>query len=249
MMRVLIVEEIGIVSQCLQRVLESESDIRVIATATDVEEAASYLSAVDIALVNRNLPNNGATALLRLAQEDGLPVKVVITAVPDSDEEVLRHIEQGASGYVGQTGTLEEIMTTLRSVHADEAILPPRIAASLMARLATLTRTRGTIETGPEALDSLTGREMEVLELIRRGLSNSEIANELIIEVGTVKNHVHSILKKLEVPSRRAAAALLPDEVEIPMIPHTPAPPPRRPVVLNPTYALLESQGLATSAR
>lgn len=249
MMRVLIVEEIGIVSQCLQRVLESESDIRVIATATAVNDAASYLNAVDIALVNRNLPNNGATALLRLAQEEGLPVKVVITAVPDSDEEVLRYIEQGASGYVGQTGTLEEIMTTLRSVHADEAILPPRIAASLMARLATLTRTRGTVDTGSEALDSLTGREMEVLELIRRGLSNSEIANELIIEVGTVKNHVHSILKKLEVPSRRAAAALLPDEVEVPMIPLTPAPPPRRPVMVNPTYALLESQGLAASAR
>ncbi len=248
MMRVLIVEEVGIVSQCLQRVLESESDIRVIATATEVDEAASYLNAVDIALVNRNLPNNGASALLRLTQEDSFPVKVIVTAVPDSEEEVLRHIEQGASGYVGQTGTLEEIMTTLRSVHANEAILPPRIAASLMTRLATLTRSRGAIETGPEALDALTGREMEVLELIRRGMSNSEIANELIIEVGTVKNHVHSILKKLEVPSRRAAAALLPEDVEIPSLPRIQEPPQRRKSIPNPTYALLESQSMASVA-
>lgn len=249
MIRVLIVEEISIVSQCLQRVLESESDIRVLATATDVDEAASYMGAVDIALINRNLPRNGASALLRLAQEENLPVKVVITAVPDSEEEVLRHIEQGASGYVGQTGTLEQILTTIRSVHADEAILPPRIAAALMARFASLTHNRGTVATGPEALDSLTSREMEVLELIRRGMSNSEIANELIIEVGTVKNHVHSILKKLEVPSRRAAAALLPEDIEVPALPRTPAPPPRRPAILNPTYALLDSQGIASVAR
>ena len=251
MTRVLIVEEVGLVSQCLRHVLEGEEDIQVVGTPTTIESAASMLDNVNIVLVNGNFSNNGATTLLRQARNAGnRTTKFIVTNLPECEEAVLRFIEQGASGYVTQDASVADVVRIIRAVNADQALLSPRIAASLMARVATLTQLRGGPQADASALESLTSREREVLGLIRRGLSNSEIADELIIELGTVKNHVHSILKKLGVSSRRSAAAMLPDTMDTPVVAQIRTPEPiRRPAPpLNPTYALLEAQGIATAA-
>lgn len=250
MTRVLIVEEVGLVSQCLKHVLEGESDIRVIGTADSVDSAMQLLDGADVAIVNCNLRENGATSLLRRSRDNNIAAKMIVTNLHDCDQEVLRYIEQGAAGYVTHDSSVNDVLRIIRAVAANEAVLSPRITASLMARVATLTRMRGVATAEAGALDLLTTREREVLTLIRRGMSNSEIADELIIELGTVKNHVHSVLKKLGVSSRRSAAAMLPDSIESPILAEVSAPQPiRRPVApRNPTYALLEAQGLAPVA-
>lgn len=250
MTRVLIVEEVGLVSQCLRHVLEGEDDIQVVGTATTVSEAVRLLDNATIALVNANLSDHGATMLLRHARDNANAAKVVVTNVPDSEEAVLRFIEQGAAGYVTIDSSVNDVLRTIRAVSANQAVLSPRIAASLMARVATLTQLRGGPQVDESALELLTAREREVLTLIRRGMSNSEIADTLIIELGTVKNHVHSILKKLGVSSRRSAAAMLPESMEAPVVAEIRAPEPiRRPTVRpNPTYALLEAQSMSSAA-
>lgn len=251
MTRVLIVEEVGLVSQCLRHVLDGEEDIQVTGTAASVDEAVRQMDTADIALVNGNLSDNGAATLLRQVRTAGnRSAKVIVTNLPECDEAVLRFIEQGASGYVTHDASVADVVRIIRAVNADQALLSPRIAASLMARVATLTQLRGGPQADASALETLTSREREVLGLIRRGLSNSEIADELIIELGTVKNHVHSILKKLGVSSRRSAAAMLPESMDTPLVAQIRTPEPiRRPVPPpNPTYALLEAQGLATAA-
>jgi DNA-binding NarL/FixJ family response regulator len=250
MTRIIIVEEVGLVSQCLMQVLEGESDIRVVGSARTAGEAFPLLPSADIALVNCNLSNDGAIELLRHVRETRAAARIVVTNVQDCDQAILQFIELGAAGYVTHDSSVNDVLRIVRAVASNQAVLSPRIAASLMARVARLTQLRSTARPDTDALELLTSREREVLTLIRQGMSNSEIAEELIIELGTVKNHVHSVLKKLNVSSRRSAAAMLPDTMEAPVLANiTTVEPVRRPVAPpNPTYALLEAQGLTPVA-
>jgi DNA-binding NarL/FixJ family response regulator len=250
MTRVMIVEHVGLVSQCLKQVLEGESDIRVVGSARSTEEAFRLLPSADIALVSSNLNNDGAKELLRHAHEHQVTARIIVTNVQDCDEAILRYIELGAAGYVTDDSSVNDVLHIIRAVSTNQAVLSPRIAASLMTRVATLTQLRGSSQADTGALELLTSREREVLTLIRHGMSNSEIAEELIIELGTVKNHVHSVLKKLGVSSRRSAAAMLPESMEVPILAKVNMTDPiRRPVApRNPTYALLEAQGLTPVA-
>jgi two-component system nitrate/nitrite response regulator NarL len=129
---------------------------------------------------------------------------LLAVGVRDSDKEVLACIEAGAIGYITRDASLAELADTAHAVLRGETMASPRIVASLMRRVATLSANgrRGGVA-------QLTSRELEVVELIERGLSNKEIAAQLSIAVTTVKNHVHSILEKLHVHRRGEAASLV----------------------------------------
>lgn len=120
---------------------------------------------------------------------------------------VLRYIEEGAAGYVVEEDSLGDLVRKIRRVYANEFLVSPHIGGALIARLAELKRRVNSVRT-MSALESfhepaeLTPREWEILRLIEQGMSNQEIANSLVIEMGTVKNHVHNILRKLDVQSR-----------------------------------------------
>ena len=112
---------------------------------------------------------------------------------------------------------VERLLDNVRAAHQDEALISPTIAAALMNQVAELAQISTQYTLDPQVVADLTAREREVLSLIGDGLTNQEIAERLFIEVGTVKNHVHNILKKLDVNSREEAASylsLLDDEVE-----------------------------------
>ena len=141
-------------------------------------------------------------------------MKVIVTGLSDSEAAILQYIEAGVSGYVLRDDSVETMLTTIRAVHAGEAVISPSVAAALMARLAELAELAkaaggNSPVTTSDALPDLTPREREVLSLIALGLSNSEIAERLTLELGTVKNHVHHILEKLNVSSRQDAVAYL----------------------------------------
>jgi DNA-binding NarL/FixJ family response regulator len=130
------------------------------------------------------------------------------------DEEpdlIIRYLEAGASGYILQNDSLEKMVDKLRAVQTDEAIVSPTIAAAMiqrLSRLANMEMPPSFVESRRTQLDELTSREYEVLTLINNGSTNRDIASELVIEYGTVKNHVHNILAKLEVRSRHEAASI-----------------------------------------
>jgi two-component system, NarL family, nitrate/nitrite response regulator NarL len=138
---------------------------------------------------------------LRAALRD---VSVVALAIDDTDESVVAWAEAGVAGFVTRDTPLEGLMNTVECVAGGGTQCSPRATAALLRRLAELSSRGGS---GRPRAALLTPREREIVGLIDRGLSNKEIASELHIELATVKNHVHSVLEKLQVDRRGAAAA------------------------------------------
>jgi DNA-binding NarL/FixJ family response regulator len=162
----------------------------------------------DVLLVSTRLPDHGALRLLDALAELESPARVLVLGLAESEQEILRYVEAGAAGYVLQDDSVDELLANIRAVHSGKAIVSPEIAGALVTRVAELSQ----VFEDAYAIDSsaqLTPREREVLQLIGQGMTNREIAERLVIELGTVKNHVHSILDKLNVSSRRDAAAYL----------------------------------------
>lgn len=211
MVRVLIVEDVTLVSDAIRLALHREPDIHVVGVATCASEALVRLADSDIVLVNIRLRNDAALDLVERLRRRDRVVKVVVMNVQSPERELLPFLDPGIAGYVLASSDLEGFVEALRMVHRGEAAVSPKVAATLMNRLAQLARAHNLHGWNACMLpvDALTAREYEVIELIARGLSNQEIADCLTIEVGTVKNHVHNILGKLNVSSRRAAAALV----------------------------------------
>jgi DNA-binding NarL/FixJ family response regulator len=190
--------------------LEGEPDIQVVGSVTSVEEALELASSgnCDVVLVRNNLPNDGALELAQALKGDEVAAKVVITGVAEQEEVILRFIEAGAAGYVLSSESVTELVEKIHAAHRGEALVSPEIAGALISRITELTEVRPIPEYRYrlDQIAELTPREGEVLDLIGEGLSNQEIADRLVIEVGTVKNHVHSILQKLDASDRDDAA-------------------------------------------
>ncbi|MEJ2555125.1 MAG: response regulator transcription factor [Anaerolineae bacterium] len=208
MIGVLIVNKSSLMCSVTATALKYEPDIRVVGLATDVDEALDLIWTCncDLVLANVNLPNKGALQLIRGAKALS-SVKVLVVGLTKAEEEViLRYIEAGAAGYVLGNDSVEDLLKNIRAVYNGEALVSPEVAAAMILRIAELAQPYSTIEPGTDEVSELTPREREVLDLIGAGLSNQEIAVRLVIEVGTVKNHVHNILRKLDVSSRQDAA-------------------------------------------
>jgi RNA polymerase sigma factor (sigma-70 family) len=204
--RVLLVNEIRLMSNVIAATLEDESDIQVVGSATTVEQALNLAENCDVVLISTRLPNEGALELIRALNAECPEVKSLVLGLAESEEEILQYIEVGARGYVLKDDSVQELLRNIRAASSGEAMISPEIAAALMNRVNELAQVFAEAAAIPDAVD-LTPREHEVLQLIGQDLTNQEIADQLVIEVGTVKNHVHRILQKLNVNSREDAAA------------------------------------------
>ena len=212
MIRVLVVHQTRLISSIIASVLEEEEDISVIGQATDVEQALQQLDdqECEIALVAATLPENGALQITEAIAQRDTPAKVLVIGLPNAKNAILQYVAAGASGYVLQEVSTERLLDHIRAAYDGKAIIGPDIAAAMMSHISELARISEQTDIDPQAYAELTPREREVLELVGEDCSNQEIADRLFIEVGTVKNHVHNILKKLDVSSRHEAAAFLP---------------------------------------
>jgi two-component system NarL family response regulator len=212
MIRVLLVNEFELMGHIITEVLEDEPDIEVIGCVTTPQDALVKISNenVDMVLVSTHLPNDGALRLTSKMTDEDSSLKVLALGVSEKKERVLQFVEAGASGYVRKDDSVDDLIKAIRAANKDQAKVSPKIAAALMARVSELTDLLTIVESGtPEDYSDLTPRELEILELIAKGYSNQKIADHLYIEVGTVKNHVHNILNKLDVRTREDAAAYL----------------------------------------
>lgn len=207
MIDVLVVDQSRLIGSITATVLKDESDMRVIGSTASLDEALTILRSwpCDVVLVSTNLPGGAALELIRALPSDSSP-RVVVIGVVEDEEAILRYVEAGAAGYVLRDDSEEDLVNKIRAVHAGEALVSPEMAAALMTRISELADMRPPLEAEMDRFSELTPREQEVLDLIGEDLSNQEIAERLVIEVGTVKNHVHNILRKLDVCSRRDAA-------------------------------------------
>lgn len=205
MIRVLIVEEVRAICEVIATVLRAEADIEVAGCATHIGEAVACLPVTDVVLVNTTLHDEASAGLIRTLHKLAPKVKIVVMGLARSQPAILQCIEAGVSGYVLKDSSLEELLKNVRAAYQNEALVSPPIAAALMSYVAELVGFDAAHEGDLCAPESLTRREREVLNLVQQGLTNQEIAASLVIELGTVKNHVHNILRKLNVNSRRDA--------------------------------------------
>lgn len=209
MIRIALVNAIRILCNVTAAVLENEPDIEIVGCATTMDEALDLAHRCDVLVTSTLVPDDAAFQITQAVIESNLSAKVLILGLAESKEEILRYIEAGAAGYILQDDSVDDLLGKIRATYDGQAVISPEIAALLMARVSELAQVSPEPGENTDAFVDLTPRELEILQLIGQGLSNQAIAEQLVIEVGTVKNHVHSILEKLNVSSRRDAVRFL----------------------------------------
>ena len=211
MIKVLLVIEVSLIANIFAEVLEDEADFMIVGRSEDAQGALKIIQdrKVDVALVSVGLPDDGALKLTRAIVDATPNTRVLALGLADDIDDVLRYIEAGASGYILKNSSLLDLIEIIRSTQKGEAQVSAKMAAAMVERLSSLARMFSTSETNFTDDVHLTPREREVLQCIGQGCTNQEIASALLVELGTVKNHVHSILEKLNVSNRDEAASYL----------------------------------------
>ncbi|MBN2117746.1 MAG: response regulator transcription factor [Anaerolineales bacterium] len=210
--KVLLVIEVPLIGSIFASVLEDEPDIQVAGCVATLQDALQFIQEqdVNIILVSVGLPEQGALTLTRTIVDSMPAVKVLALGLLKEDKkDTLRYIEAGAAGYILKDSSLKEFIRIIRLAQKGEAQVSTQMAGVMMERLSSLARMFSAVENKIDGDVRLTSRELEVLQFIGEGLTNQQIAARLVLEVGTVKNHVHSILEKLNVGSRTEAASYL----------------------------------------
>ena len=202
MIRVAIADDQELVRNGLRMILEGEPDFEVVGEVGDGAAAVDLAERTqpDVLLMDVQMPGKDGLAAARQIVELGGPTRILMLTTFDLDEYVYQAMRAGAAGFLLKDMSGEEIVSAVRqAARGSDALLAPAVTRRLIERFAS---SPGTARAKPAALDDLTSREVEVLQLVARGLSNGEIAERLSIAETTVKTHVARVLMKLDLRDR-----------------------------------------------
>lgn len=204
MIRVLLVDDQSIVREGLRSLLQTKPDLEIVGEAENGKVAVerSLQLQPDVVLMDIRMPVMDGVAATRILTQQAPQIKILVLTTFDDDEYVTHAMSYGAKGYLLKDIPSEELAQAIRAVNKGYTQLAPGIFEKLIA-----TPVTRSIEAPPE-LATLTPREKEVLQLIAQGYNNLEIAQQLYITERTVKNHVNSILRRLDLRDRTQAAIL-----------------------------------------
>jgi DNA-binding NarL/FixJ family response regulator/class 3 adenylate cyclase len=207
--RVMIVDDQALVRAGFRMILEAEPDIEVVGEAADGGEAIEECRRLspDVVLMDVRMPEmDGIEATRRLLEHGDAETKVVMLTTFDMDEYVYDTLRVGASGFLLKDVPPEQLVAGIRSVASGDALLAPSVTRRVIEEF--VSRPPASVRALPEQLEELTARELEVLKLVARGLSNAEIAKTLFVSETTVKTHVAHVLMKLDLRDRVQAVVL-----------------------------------------
>ena len=202
MIRVALADDQELVRTGFRLILSAEPDLEVVGEAADGLQAVDVVRTrrPDVVLMDVRMPVlDGIEATRRVAGE----TRVIVLTTFEVDSVVFDALRAGASGFLLKTGAADELVRAVRVVAAGESLLAPSVTRRLVEEFA-----RSPAPSAVAGLEELTQRETEVLRLVARGLSNAEIAAELVVEPSTVKSHVASVLSKLDLRDRVQAVVL-----------------------------------------
>ena len=191
--RILIVDDHPVVLAGLTSMLGTQAGIEVAGSASSGEEALEMLQtkSADLLLLDLRMPGMSGIETLHAMKRAKISVRVIILTSFETDEDIYRAVQAGAQGYLLKGAPQSDMIDAIRAVHSGKRYFPRQIAARLAERMM---RT------------NLTSRELEVLKMLATGLTNKQIGSALDISDNTVRNHVNSIIEKLEVCDRTEAA-------------------------------------------
>lgn len=199
--RVFIADDHPIVRRGIRDLLETEADIQVVGEAANGHEAVAAVSEIqpDIVLMDLVMPVMDGLEAIRQIKNNLPHIQILVLTSFTTDDKVFPAIKAGALGYLIKDTAPEDLVRAIHQVYRGEATLHPTIAQKLLNEITAPSPK-------PPTPEPLTERELDVLRLVAQGLTNQEIANELVISVTTVYTHVSNILAKLHLASRTQAA-------------------------------------------
>jgi DNA-binding NarL/FixJ family response regulator len=196
MIKVMIVDDHPVVRAGLVGILAAEEDLDVVGEAASADEAVIVARALlpDVVLMDLRMPGGDGVAATAGVLAAAPAARVVVLTTYESDADILRAVEAGAAGYLLKDAARADLVAAIRAAARGETVLAPSVATRLVDRMRR-----------PQPADALSPRELEVLRLVARGLSNADIGRELFISEATVKTHLLRTFAKLGVSDRTAA--------------------------------------------
>jgi DNA-binding NarL/FixJ family response regulator len=221
---VLLVDDQPLFRKALAGLINAQLDMTVVGEADSGLDALERVRSTDpdVVVMDVNMPGAGGVEGVRAIRSAGYTTKIVMLTISEDDDDLFDAIRAGANGYLLKNIRPEVLFDDLRGVVRGEAPIAPGIAHKLLDALREGPPRHAATASPREGEAALTRRETEILQLVAAGLSNKEIAAQLVITEGTVKNHVHNALEKLHLSNRTQAAAytvaqgLVPPRPELP---------------------------------
>lgn len=202
--RVILVDDQDLFREALATLLSINDQIEITGSVPGGKQAIDLLETVpaDVVLMDIRMPGMDGIESTRRILEKYPQLKIIALTTFDDDDAVIGALQAGTLGYLLKDSTKKELFTAIQMVHQGDYYFPPKITAKIVNEL---NRIRNNRERMVNTFHLLSRREIEVLELLGKGLSNTEIAEKLVITKGTVKNHVTHIFEKLDVKDRMQA--------------------------------------------
>ena len=200
MIKIIITDDHKMICEGIKQLLELNKDISVVGMASDGNECLSMLKEkeADVLLLDINMPNKNGLDTLKEIKESKLETKVIILTVHNEADYLMRAVEIGANGYVLKDSGSAELVHAIQTVMEGDSYIQPDMIPMLNSKMMIRNKDK-------EKINELTKREMEVLVLVSEGMFNKEIADKLHISERTVKNHISSIFRKIDVADRTQA--------------------------------------------
>lgn len=201
--RILLVENQTMFRQVIASYINESPDLRIVADVGTVREAKRVADEhdVDLAIIDVVLPDSSGLDLVKELKSLNLPIKTIVLTAFEDEDTLIESVNVGADGYVVKSGSLEQLMDAVRTVLAGQFYYEPLLCSSAIRKLAGVSKAQGDDERAQ--VPGLTARQCQVIDLLAKGLTNKEIAQELGISVSTTKTHVANAFKYLGVSSRR----------------------------------------------
>jgi DNA-binding NarL/FixJ family response regulator len=205
--RLILADDHAMVRTGTRELLEQQPDFDIVGEAADGVEAVDLAHRLqpDVAVMDVRMPRMSGVEATRRIKSECPDVKVLILTAHDDDEYVFALLQAGASGYLMKTADIEELVKAIRTVAAGQSMLAPSIAGKVVAQFTSGKSMPATSSNIPPTHEELTDRELDILKLVGRGLSNKQIGKELFISDRTVQAHLSNIFSKLNVNSRTEA--------------------------------------------
>ena len=201
---VALIEDNRLVREGISVLLDQVADLRVVAAGASGDTSLLRHVNPQVVLLDVGLRNGDSLRVAEKVKKEFPECKIIVMDLLPVPEEITDFVDGGVSGFIMKDATLEDLVSTIRSVAEGAQVLPPEMNGTLFSRIA-----RDAVARGPEALESvrMTPREREVINLIAEGLSNKEIAGRLHIATYTVRSHVRNVMEKLMLHTRLQIAA------------------------------------------